>query len=207
MAETSDGPSSGEWRPGQIPPGLDAVSVRMLDVLREDGRISIAALAQQVGISRANAYSRFEALRANGVIVRFTAQVDHVRSGLGVCALVFVTVRQQMWRQFRNQLALMPEVEYCAITTGQHDAMIQIRVPDVATVHHLVTHRLASIPAVKATETVFILDEVLRRPYVLPSDQRPLPKPSDAAPGADSMPLGMTRFVRADAGRAGLSEL
>jgi len=174
----------------------------MLDVLREDGRISIAALAQQVGISRANAYSRFEALRANGVIVRFTAQVDEVRSGLGVCALVFVTVRQQMWRQFRNQLALMPEVEYCAITTGQHDAMIQIRVRDVATVHHLVTHRLASIPAVKATETVFILDEVLRRPYVLPSDQRPLPGPGPADDAAT--PLGMTRFVRADAGRADL---
>ncbi|WP_433185132.1 Lrp/AsnC family transcriptional regulator [Actinoallomurus sp. CA-150999] len=206
MDETSDGPSAEEWRPGRIPTDLDAINLRILDVLRQDGRISISALAQRVGISRANAYTRFEALRANGVIVRFTAQVDPVRAGLGVCALVFVTVRQQMWRQFRSQLALMPEVEYCAITTGQHDAMIQIRVRDVATVHHLVTHRLASIPAVKATETVFILDEVLRRPYILPSDERPLPAPSPAAE-TGPMPLGSMRFVRADAGRADLGGL
>lgn len=175
----------------------------MLEVLRRDGRISIAALAERVGISRANAYTRFEALRAHGVITSFTAEVDPARTGLGICALVFVTVRQQMWQQFRAQLALMPEVEYCAITTGQHDAMIQIRAADVTVVHRLVTERLASIPAVKATETVFILDEVLRRPYVLPSDQRPSPPPP--APAADAVPLGKMRFVRADSGRADMS--
>ena len=206
MVETSNGLPLQGGQTGHNTGGfsLDSVHVRMLEVLRRDGRISIAALAERVGISRANAYTRFEALRAHGVITSFTAEVDPARTGLGICALVFVTVRQQMWKQFRAQLALMPEVEYCAITTGQHDAMIQIRAADVAVVHHLVTERLASIPAVKATETVFILDEVLRRPYVLPSDQRPLPTPP--APVADAVPLGKMRFVRADSGRAGMSE-
>ncbi|MFI6503228.1 Lrp/AsnC family transcriptional regulator [Nonomuraea typhae] len=193
-------------RPGRIGIGLelDAVHFKILDVLRENGRISVAALAERVGISRANAYTRFEALRADGTIKRFTAEIDHVRAGLGITALIFVTVRQQMWRQFRAELARMPEVEYCAITTGQHDAMIQIRVSDVAEVHAMVTERLAGIPAVKATETVFILDEVLKRPYVLPSDhprqqRRPAPDPSPA-----DVPLGKMRFVGAAEGRAAL---
>ncbi|WP_344056620.1 Lrp/AsnC family transcriptional regulator, partial [Sphaerisporangium rubeum] len=175
MTEMSGGSSRGGGLAGRIGIGLqlDAVHMKILQVLRENGRISVAALAERVGISRASAYTRFEALRADGVIKRFTAEVDHVRAGLGITALVFVTVRQQMWKQFRAQLAQMPEVEYCAITTGQHDAMIQIRMPDVASVHTLVTERLAGIPAVKATETVFILDEVLKRPYVLPSDRTP----------------------------------
>ncbi|MFG2944376.1 Lrp/AsnC ligand binding domain-containing protein [Streptomyces adustus] len=46
--------------------------------------------------------------------------------------------------------------------------MIQIRVADVAAVHRVVTDKLSDIPAVRATETVIVLDEVLRRPYVLP---------------------------------------
>jgi hypothetical protein len=110
-----------------------------------------------------------------------------------------------MWHQFRATLAQMPEVEYCAITTGQHDAMIQIRVPDVGAVHRLVTERLANVPAVRATETVIILDEVLRRPYVLPSDSRQLEPTHGApagAPGASQ--FGMTRFIRAADGRADL---
>ncbi|WP_326823353.1 Lrp/AsnC family transcriptional regulator [Streptosporangium sp. NBC_01756] len=192
MSETSRNSAPEGGQPGRIGIGLelDATHLKILEVLRENGRISVAALAERVGISRANAYTRFEALRADGAIKRFTAEIDHVRAGLGITALIFVTVRQQMWRQFRAQLAAMPEVEYCAITTGQHDAMIQVRVTDVAAVHAMVTDRLANIPAVKATETVFILDEVLRRPYVLPSDRgpgrsarRPAHDPAESAGG------------------------
>ncbi|MEU8271191.1 Lrp/AsnC family transcriptional regulator [Sphaerisporangium sp. NPDC049002] len=207
MTEMSGSPTPGTGVPGRIGIGLqlDAIHMKILEVLRENGRISVAALAERVGISRASAYTRFEALRADGVIKKFTAEVDHVRAGLGITALVFVTVRQQMWKQFRAQLAQMPEVEYCAITTGQHDAMIQVRMADVAAVHALVTERLASIPAVKATETVFILDEVLKRPYVLPSDRRPRQtprRPPADPPPPPNVPLGKMRFVGAAEGRA-----
>jgi Lrp/AsnC family transcriptional regulator, leucine-responsive regulatory protein len=235
MTEMSRNSTQEGGQPGRIGIGLelDATHLKILEVLRENGRISVAALAERVGISRANAYTRFEALRADGAIKRFTAEIDHVRAGLGITALIFVTVRQQMWRQFRTQLAQMPEVEYCAITTGQHDAMIQVRVTDVAAVHAMVTDRLANIPAVKATETVFILDEVLRRPYVLPSDRGPgrssRRPPADPAAGparstgparsagsagptgsagsaGGEVPLGMMRFVGAAEGRAQLQQ-
>ncbi|MEV4165997.1 Lrp/AsnC family transcriptional regulator [Nonomuraea dietziae] len=204
MSSNSGRPADPSGRIG-IGLELDGIHMKILEVLRENGRISVAALAERVGISRANAYTRFEALRADGAIKRFTAEIDHVRAGLGITALVFVTVRQQMWKQFRAELARMPEVEYCAITTGQHDAMIQVRMADVAAVHRLVTERMANIPAVKATETVFILDEVLRRPYVLPTDRdagRTARRP--AAPESAEVPLGKMRFVGAAEGRAAL---
>jgi hypothetical protein len=99
----------------------------------------------------------------------------------------------------------MPEVEYCAITTGQHDAMIQIRVPDVGAVHRLVTEQLAPVPAVRATETVIILDEVMRRPYVLPTGPAATASPAaGTGAGAGATQLGMTRFIRAADGRADL---
>ncbi|WP_244312768.1 Lrp/AsnC family transcriptional regulator [Microbispora hainanensis] len=216
----SSNSGSGGGATGRIGIGLelDATHLKILEVLRDNGRVSVSALAERVGISRANAYTRFEALRADGVIKRFTAEIDHQRAGLGIVALIFVTVRQQMWRQFRAQLAQMPEVEYCAITTGQHDAMIQVRMADVAEVHAMVTERLANIPAVKATETVFILDEVLRRPYVLPSDRgrgaqrRPAPSASpepEQGQGqgqGQGLPLGKMRFVGAAEGRAALRD-
>jgi DNA-binding Lrp family transcriptional regulator len=210
VSEISRNGGSGGGQSGRIGIGLelDATHMKILEVLRENGRISVAALAERVGISRANAYTRFEALRADGAIKRFTAEIDPVRTGLGITALIFVTVRQQMWKQFRAELTRMPEVEYCAITTGQHDAMILVRMGDVAAVHAMVTDRLANIPAVKATETVFILDEVLKRPYVLPSDgekARPARRPAQETPGGE-VPLGKMRFVGAAEGRAALQK-
>ncbi|NEC84902.1 Lrp/AsnC family transcriptional regulator [Streptomyces sp. SID12501] len=210
MADPSSPDASGEPRSGRIGIGLalDSVHFKILDVLRTQGRISVAALAERVGVSRANAYTRLEALRADGVISGFSARVDHGRVGLEICALIFVTVRQELWKQFRTALAQLPEVEYCAVTTGQHDAMIQVRVRDVAAVHRLVTDQLSTIPAVRATETVIILDEVLRRPYVLPSAPgatEPTPTTPQGAPGTSQ--FGMTRFIRAAEGRADLQRV
>jgi DNA-binding Lrp family transcriptional regulator len=73
----------GARRTGRIGIGLtlDSVHFKILDVLRTHGRISIAALAERVGVSRANAYSRFEALRADGVLTGFSARIDPARVG------------------------------------------------------------------------------------------------------------------------------
>ncbi|MBY0688143.1 Lrp/AsnC family transcriptional regulator [Microbacterium marinilacus] len=182
---------------GQSAPSVDEVGSRILDVLRDDGRIPIAALAERIGISRATAYSRVEALLQDGVITGFSARVDPAKVGLSICALVFVTVHPQSWASFREALVEMAEVEYCAVTTGEHDAMLLIRATDVGGVHDFATGVVAGLPEVKAVVSVVVLDEVVRRPYVLPAD---LPeRPSVAR-------LGMTRWTRAAEGRDALPD-
>ncbi|WDH78836.1 Lrp/AsnC family transcriptional regulator [Microbacterium esteraromaticum] len=174
---------------------LDAVSYRILELLRENGRISIAALAEKVGISRANAYARVEALVNDGVISGFSARVDPARAGLSIGAMIFVTVHPQAWASFRAQIAEMPDIEYCAVTTGEHDAMLLIRATDVSGVHEFSTGVIAQLPEVRTVVSVVVLDEVIRRPYLLPTD---LPERSL------EVPLGMTRWTPASAGRSTL---
>jgi len=147
---------------------LDRVDRRILELLRDDGRLPVAALAERAGISRANAYTRLERLRSEGVIRGFSAQVDTRRLGLGIAALILIAGRQPSWRSLREELLHMPEIEYCAFTTGEYDALILVRVPDVETLRDVILERLQSMPAVRATQTVFVLDEVMRRPFILP---------------------------------------
>ena len=52
---------------------LDSTHIQMVDLLRKNGRLSIAALAKHLDISRSNAYQRYEALVEAGVITGFTA--------------------------------------------------------------------------------------------------------------------------------------
>jgi Lrp/AsnC family transcriptional regulator, leucine-responsive regulatory protein len=166
-------PQAGKTRRGGEEPGraaiaLDRVDRRILELLRDDGRLAVAALAERAGISRANAYTRLERLRGEGVVRGFAASVDAARLGLGISALVLISGRQPAWRSLREQLLRMPEIEYCAFTTGEYDALILVRVPDVETLRDVILERLQSMPAVRATQTIFVLDEVVRRPYVLP---------------------------------------
>ncbi|MBV8528543.1 MAG: Lrp/AsnC family transcriptional regulator [Candidatus Dormibacteraeota bacterium] len=150
------------------PAPLDQVDRRILELLGEDGRMSIATLAERVGISRAGAYSRMERLRADGVLEGFSARVRPARLGLGITALVLISGRQPAWRTLRAELARMPEVEYCAFTTGEYDALILVRAPNVETLRDVILERLQASETVRATQTIFVLDEVVRRPYVLP---------------------------------------
>lgn len=180
---------------GQTAGNIDATNLRILAELRTNGRVSMAQLAEAVGISRASAYSRVEAMGAEGIITGYAATVDPSQAGLGICALVFVTVHPQTWTAFRETVQRMPQVESCLVTTGAHDAMLTIRAGDVASIHEFVVGGIAVRPEVKSVETVLVLDEVFRRPYLLPSD---LP---ERDPGAG--PVGLTRFTRADRERRG----
>ena len=120
---------------------LDDTHVRMLELLREDGRTSVASLAEQLGISRSNAYTRYEALVRGGVITGVHAEVDPASVGIGVAAMVFITLRQSQWADFRARLSSVAELEYFAVMTGEHDAMLIVRAPDVAAIHELVATR------------------------------------------------------------------
>ncbi|MFN2581959.1 MAG: Lrp/AsnC family transcriptional regulator [Candidatus Dormibacteria bacterium] len=149
-------------------PTLDAIDRRLLTALAADGRLSVAALAEASGVSRASAYTRLERLRNDGVIEGFAARVNVAKLGLGITALVLISGRQPAWRKLRDEIARMPEVEYCAFTTGEYDALILVRVPDVETLRDVVLERLQTSETVRATETIFVLEEVVRKPYVLP---------------------------------------
>lgn len=182
--------------PGRNGGRLDEVNLQILAELRTDGRMSMAAIAKRLNVSRANVYSRVEQMTEDGIITGFRAEVDAGKVGLGVCALVFVTVHPQSWHRFRGGILQMPEIEYCCITTGEHDAMMLVRSVDVSGVHDFVTGVVAARPEVKSVVSVVILDEVIHRPYVLPTD---LPDRS-----AISNRLGMTRFMSAGPGRDGV---
>lgn len=138
---------------------LDEIHIQMIDLLRENGRLSIAALAEKLGVSRSNAYQRYDWLVESGVITGFTATLDFHAAGFSVAALVFVSLEQQRWAEFRALLPTVPELEYFAVTAGHHDGMLLVRAADVTAIHTLVTETLAQWACIKDTQTVFLMDE------------------------------------------------
>ncbi|MBV8301459.1 MAG: Lrp/AsnC family transcriptional regulator [Candidatus Dormibacteraeota bacterium] len=147
---------------------LDPVDRRILEALAGDARQPVAQLARAAGVSRTQAYARLERLRTEGVIEGFSARIDPAKVGLGLTAFVLVSGRQPAWRTLRQELARMPEVEYCAFTTGEYDALLLVRVPDVQTLRDVILERLQTSGSVRATQTIFALDEVVHKPFVLP---------------------------------------
>jgi DNA-binding Lrp family transcriptional regulator len=140
-------------------PFLDDVDRRLLAILAEDGRISVSDLAERANVSRATAYNRFDRLRDSGVITGFQAIVDPAALGHTVTALVLVNVDQGRWRSVMPQLIELPGVEYVALTSGAFDCVLLVRAADVRALRDVLLEQLQSHPAVRSTQTVFVLDE------------------------------------------------
>lgn len=148
---------------------VDDVDRQIIETLRDDARISIAALAERVAISRASAYSRIERLEAAGVIRGYTVRVDSRRLGVGVTAVVLISFRQGDWREVQAAIAAMPEVQYAVLTTGAYDALLLVRLADIEALRRFILERVQRRPEVRSSQTVLVLDEVVDRPFVIAS--------------------------------------
>ena len=137
----------------------DATDLRLIELLRNDGRLSVNELAARANVSRANAYQRLAALRERGVIRRFTIDVDARLLGNSITALVLVDIEQHEWRNLADRLLELPGVEYVGFTTGAFDLVLLVRAADMETLRDVVLERLQSMPEIRSTQTSFVLEE------------------------------------------------
>ena len=139
---------------------LDEVDVGMVRLLQQDGRLSVRALAERLGISRANAYLRFNRLVDGGVIRRFSAEVDHAALGLLTSAYVEVSMEQNAWRSVREALMRIPAVEYVCLLGGAFDALVLVRTSDSHSLRDVILDDLQAIDGITSTRTLLIFEEV-----------------------------------------------
>lgn len=149
---------------------VDRADYRLLEALREDARVPVSELARRAHVSRATAYQRLSRLEATGVIVGYSAHVAARQLGLGITAIILVSVRQTDWRRLAEAAAHFPELEYFATITGSSDGLMIVRVSDMDTLRDVVLDRLQSLPFVRSTQTSFVLEELVHRPFVLPPE-------------------------------------
>ena len=139
---------------------LDEVDRRIIAELVRDGRMSVSAVAAEVHISRAHAYSRISRLTESGVLTKFTALVDPVKAGLKSSAYVTLKVSQHSWRELREELRTIPEVAHIALVGGDFDVILLVRAEDNVGLRRVIFDTLQSMPGVLDTQTFLIFEDL-----------------------------------------------
>jgi DNA-binding Lrp family transcriptional regulator len=142
---------------------IDDVDRAILAALVADGRLPFAELAARCHISRSTAHARVDRLRRIGAITGFTATLDPASIGYGICALVFLKIRQHGWRKVRDAIVEVAGVESLMMCAGEYDLVALVRSPDMAHFRDTLLVQLHAIDGVLGSSTAFVLDEV-RRP-------------------------------------------
>src|SRR3954463_5445596 len=118
-----------------IRPMIDLTDRKMLGILQQDGRISNAALAEQLHLSPSPCLRRLRALEHEGVITGYRAQLDRKKLGLGLTVFVELQVDGHSDRTaaaISEKLRSAPEVISAHIVSGAADFRLEVVVQDLA---------------------------------------------------------------------------
>ncbi len=114
---------------------MDDIDRSLLEILQQNTTLSIAQIAERVGLSATPCWKRIQKLEARGVIARRVALVDPERVGVGLSVLVSVEAGEHTpeWLQrFSAAVAAMPEVMEVYRMAGDVDYMLRVAVADMA---------------------------------------------------------------------------
>ncbi|WP_371658460.1 Lrp/AsnC family transcriptional regulator [Streptomyces sp. NBC_00280] len=136
---------------------IDDVDRKLLDLLRADGRRSFSEMAPEVGLSVAAVKRRVDRLRDIGVITGFTVQIDHTRLGWGIEAFVELSYTgNTAVGEILGTTHKVPEVQAAFTTAGDPDALVHVRVRDIAHLQKVIDG-LRRERGVTGTKTLMVL--------------------------------------------------
>jgi Lrp/AsnC family leucine-responsive transcriptional regulator len=136
---------------------LDATDLLLLTLLETDGRATALELAARVALTPTAVTRRMRRMERDGVITGYSARVDYTKLGLAIEALIEVRFSGKTRPQVMDEtIRQLPEVFGVFTISGNYDALVWIRVQDVAHLRELIDTLRVS-PGVADTRTHIVL--------------------------------------------------
>jgi Lrp/AsnC family transcriptional regulator len=113
---------------------MDDLDRRILSTLQTDASLSVAQVAERVGLSTTPCWRRIQRLEADGVIGARVALLDRRKLNVGVTVFVSVRTNQHdlAWlERFATAVRDIPEVVEFYRMSGDVDYLLKIVVPDI----------------------------------------------------------------------------
>ena len=142
---------------------LDAVDARILDLIQRDASLSVAEIAERVGLSSSPCWRRIKRLEDAGVIAGRVTLLD--REKLGLAFEVFAEVKlslptKENLERFERAVAQWPEVAQCATVTGGMDYVLRIVTRDIHAFDTFQREKLLALGLVSNIETRIVIRSV-----------------------------------------------
>ena len=142
---------------------LDDFDRKIIAALRTDGRITVTALAEQVGLSKTPCQLRMKRLLETGVIRGFTAMVDSALIGMDHIAFTEVKLsdtRDAALAEFNAGVRRIPEIEECHMIASSFDYLLKVRTPDIRRYRTVLGEKISSLPHVASTSTFVAMETI-----------------------------------------------
>jgi len=132
----------------------------ILEMLRREGRQSLASLAEKFSLSEEEVATKVKAWEDDGSILGYQAVVNTDKLENDVSAFIEVKLKPELGGGFdraASRIAKFEQVESCYLTSGGYDLMVLVHGKDLMAVARFVSENLSSLEGVISTATHFRL--------------------------------------------------
>ncbi len=142
---------------------VDDTDRKIIELLGRDGRMALADISREIGLSSPTIKDRITRLESEGVILGYRPLLDYSKLGLGMTAYVGLTLDFHTCCQgdVDEALKAMEEVIEAHYTDGEWDMLIKVRVADPSALMGLL-QKLNMVKGVTNSRTIISLANPIR---------------------------------------------
>lgn len=149
---------------------LDPIDFRIMELIQEDAALSVAEIADKIGLSSSPCWRRIKRLEEIGIIAKRVTLLD--REALGLDFEVMASVKlslpnRENLEKFETAAQNWPEVVDCATVTGAVDYMIRVVTSDMHAYDEFLRDKLLGIGLVSDVQSRIVI-RVSKRTSALP---------------------------------------
>jgi Lrp/AsnC family transcriptional regulator for asnA, asnC and gidA len=135
---------------------LDATERAMVELLQQDGRLTIIQLARTLGVTEVTARRKLKRLMGDGII-RVVATVDPFDVGYETPVIIGLKVHHGQMEAVAERLSLLPQVRYVGASTGRVDLIIEVVTRTNQDLADFLLNELGQVEGIMDSETNLIV--------------------------------------------------
>ncbi len=139
---------------------IDALDMKILKLLEEDGRASFTEIARKLKLNESTIRKRILRLKAKQVIKRFSIEIDPSKIGFNTVAVIGIDVEPMKLLEAAQKICELPEARYVATSTGDHMIITEIWAKDGRALTSLISNQIGKIEGIKKICPAIILEKL-----------------------------------------------
>ncbi|WP_413206138.1 Lrp/AsnC family transcriptional regulator [Rhodospirillum sp. A1_3_36] len=145
----------------------DSLDHRILDLLKENARVSTSDMAKSLRVARSTVHERITKLERNGTIRGYTAIIEEKESTSHVRGLLMIKARSGRGGLLASKLRDFPEIRECMALSGEYDLFCAIEAPLLEDLDAIL-EEVGALPEVLSTQFTVILASKFDRKQLTP---------------------------------------
>ena len=139
---------------------VDALDIKILNILQKNGRTKRNQIAEEVGLSVPSVSERLKKLEENGVIEGYYSKLNRKVFGYDLMAYILVMMEtSKHYKSLLNKVDNIPEILECHSVLGEGSHLLKAVTKNTESLEKLLGE-IQSWPGVTGTKTTFVLSTI-----------------------------------------------